>query len=92
MNSYSKLKYLLEINFFNIIFCAIIILISGFLWGLVMFMSVGILVGLFGFKTFKENEYFAYYNFGITKKNLIINVFIINSIISLTLYFILSLC
>jgi hypothetical protein len=51
-------------------------------------MSIGILIGMLGFNTFKKNEYFAYYNLGITKKQLIKNTFILNSLISLTVYLI----
>jgi hypothetical protein len=88
MNTNPKLKYFLDINLYNSIFCLIISLISGFLWGLLMFMTIGIIVGFFGFRTFKENEYFAYYNLGLTKKDLIKNTFLMNSLISFFLFLI----
>ena len=88
MNIKPFIKYFLDINLYNIIFCTIIILFSNFFWGLIMFISIGILIGMLCFNTFKKNEYFAYYNLGITKNQLIKSTFILNSIISVILYLI----
>lgn len=75
-------KYFWDINMFNIPFSLIIGYISGYLWSIVIFSTFGIIIGLLGFHTFKKNEYYAYYNLGFTKANLIKKVWIRNLIIS----------
>ena len=58
---------------------------AGIVYGLITFSSFGILIGLIGFKYFKENEYYTYQNLGYSKINLIKNVFIRNAIITFLL-------
>lgn len=81
---YSKAiwKYFLDINMFNTPFSLIFGLIFGFLWSVIMFSSFGILVGYLGYQTFKKDEYYAYYNLGFTKTNLIKKVWLMNMVIS----------
>jgi len=81
----ATLKYAMDVNIFNLIFSAIIGVTSGFPWFLVSFCSVGILVGLVGFRYFKNNEYYMYYNLGYDKTRLIFNVLGINILIALLL-------
>ncbi len=87
---YSKAisKYFLDINMFNIPFCLIFGLISGVLWSVVIFSSFGILIGYLGFQTFKKNEYYAYYNLGFTKTDLLKKVWLLNMAISFLLFLI----
>jgi len=81
----ATLKFVTDVNIFNLIFSAIIGIISGFPWFLVSFCSVGIFMGLLGFRYFKKNEYYMYYNLGYTKTRLILNVVGINILIALLL-------
>lgn len=81
-------KYFLDINMFNVPFCLIFGLISGILWSIVIFSSFGILIGYLGFQTFKKNEYYAYYNLGFTKTDLLKKVWLLNMIISFLLFLI----
>jgi len=67
---------------FNVPFSLIFGLIFGFLWSVVIFSSFGVLIGYLGYQTFKENEYYIYYNLGFTKTNLIKKVWFLNLIIS----------
>ncbi|SNR15045.1 conserved protein of unknown function [Tenacibaculum jejuense] len=83
MNYTAFLKYYIDINFLNLVFSLVIGLFSNALWGVLNFASFGIFVGYWGFHLFKENEYYIYHNLGFTKKNLVFNVFLINSIVSL---------
>jgi len=87
---YSKAiwKYFLDINMFNLPFSLIIGLISGVLWGVVIFSSFGILIGYLGYQIFKENEYYVYYNLGFTKTNLLKKVWLLNLTISALLFLI----
>lgn len=81
----ATLKYVIDVNVFNLIVSAIIGVISGFPWFLISFCSVGIFMGLLGFQYFKKNEYYMYYNLGYTKIRLILNVVGINILIALLL-------
>lgn len=87
---YSKAitKYFLDINMFNVPFCLIFGLISGILWSVIIFSSFGILIGYLGFQTFKKNEYYAYYNLGFTKTDLLKKVWLLNIVISFLLFLI----
>ncbi|PXX30638.1 hypothetical protein C7972_102267 [Arenibacter sp. ARW7G5Y1] len=87
---YSKAisKYFLDINMFNVTYCLIFGFMSGFLWSLVMFSSFGILIGYLGYQTFKKNEYYAYYNLGFTKADLLKKVWLLNTSISIFLFLI----
>lgn len=76
-------KYCLDINMFNIPFSLIIGFASQLLWGVVVFCTVGILIGYLGFKMFKNNEYYMYYNLGYTKANLLKKVWMVNVLISI---------
>ena len=78
MVSKAELKYFIDVNFFNIIFSVTIWFITNLLWALIIFMSIGIIIGIVAFNSFKSNEYFTYYNLGLTKYKLIRTVFILN--------------
>jgi len=78
-------KYAFDINFINIPFSIILAAISGAIWGLISFLSLGIFIGFLGFNFFKKNEYYLYYNLGFNKFSLLKNVFVINVFISILL-------
>lgn len=73
---------------FNVPFSLIFGLISGVFWSVVIFSSFGILIGYLGYQTFKENEYYAYYNLGFTKINLLKKVWFLNLTISSLIFLI----
>jgi len=87
---YSKAiwKYFLDINMFNVPFSLIFALTSGILWSVVIFSSFGIFIGYLGYQTFKKNEYYAYYNLGFTKPNLLKKVWLLNLAISSLIFLI----
>ena len=91
MNIRAFWKYYLDINLYNAIFSLIFSLTSGIYWGLIIFCSIGIFVGALGFKYFKNNEYYMYYNLGVTKFKLLKNIWLLNIAISIPIAFILSL-
>ena len=84
---YSKaiFKYYLDINMFNVPFSLIFAFTAGILWSAIIFSSFGIFIGYLGYQTFKKNEYYAYFNLGITKTNLLKRVCSINIMISFLL-------
>ncbi len=73
---------------FNVPFCLIFGLISGILWSVVIFSSFGILIGYLGYHTFKKNEYYAYYNLGFKKTDLLKKVWLLNTSISILIFLI----
>ncbi|MEM7186214.1 MAG: hypothetical protein AAF466_06105 [Bacteroidota bacterium] len=76
---------------FCVSFGVVAMIAVGLLWGFVFFSSVGWLVGLLGFATFRKDEYYFYYNLGITKQRLAGVSFLINLAIGVPLFLILSL-
>lgn len=76
-------KYFCDINMFNVAFCIVIIFLFGVFWALLMFCTIGIFIGRYGFRVFKDDEYYMYYNLGFTKKALLAKVFYLNLMIVL---------
>lgn len=64
--------------------------IFGALWGFVLFCTLGLLGGFAGFATFRQNEYYFYYNLGLTKWHLIKRMFVINFLVAIPLFIILT--
>jgi len=58
----------------------------GIVWGYFLFCSLGLAFGFFSFSVFKKNEYYLYYNLGITKVKLIKVIFVINAIVGLVVF------
>lgn len=75
-------KYFWEINVYNIPIAIVFGFSAGLVYGLIIFCSVGIFLGLLSFKYFKNNEYYMYYNLGFTKNTLLKKIFIRNLIIA----------
>ncbi len=75
-------KYFCDVNMFNAAFCVFIIWLFGIFWGVFMFCTVGILIGRYGFRIFKEDQYYMYYNLRFTKMKLLVIVFFMNLIIA----------
>jgi len=73
---------------FNVPFCLIFGVVSGILWSVVIFSSFGILIGYLGYQTFKKNEYYAYYNLGFKKTDLLKKVWLLNTSISILIFLI----
>ena len=85
MHSKALWKYFLDINMFNVPF-SLIFLISGVLWSVIIFSSIGILIGYLGYETFKKNEYYVYYNLGYTKTSLLKRIWFLNLTISTLIF------
>ena len=79
-------RYFIDINIFNLPFSILVGLIGDPLWFVISFASIGILFGLLGFQTFKKEEYFMYYNLGISKVRLLLSTVVFNTLISLLFF------
>ena len=74
-------KYFRDFNFYNLIFSILNVIFFGLGTGLVVYISFGMGVGYLGYRYFKKDEYFLYYNLGFTKKDLVKKVWIYNLLI-----------
>ncbi|PAM93816.1 hypothetical protein B4N84_16210 [Flavobacterium sp. IR1] len=83
------LKYYCDVNFFNLIYTLLVsVLFLNFNYAPIIFASVGTFLGVLSFQYFYSNQYYFYYNLGLTKMKLNTFVFILNLIVSILLFFI----
>jgi len=59
---------------------------TSVLWGFGLFCTLGVLFGFFGFQVFKNDQYYFYYNLGITKWKLLKVSFIINLLVGVPIF------
>ena len=85
MNFRALFKYTLDTNVFNIAFSLLSALFLGVFWAIIVFATFGNVLGYIGFRTFKNNEYYTYYNLGFSKLKLLTGTFIINIFIGVFL-------
>tara|TARA_R110002072_G_scaffold16233_1_gene63722 strand:+ start:22423 stop:22734 length:312 start_codon:yes stop_codon:yes gene_type:complete len=64
----------------------VVLVLFGVLWGYLLFCTLAFGMGLLGFQYFKKNEYYSYYNLGITKWQLAKSAFIINLLVGLPIF------
>lgn len=74
----ARLKYYYDLTRYNFGFSVIIGLIIGIEEGIVSFGTFGMFVGLISYRYFQNNQYYFYYNLGISKMALISVTWIIN--------------
>lgn len=60
--------------------------IFGVYWGYALFCTLGLFFGFIGFKNFRKDEYYTYYNLGITKFKLLKTSFIINLLVGVPIF------
>jgi hypothetical protein len=70
-------------------FALVGIIALGALWGFVVFCSLGLWFGFFGFSNFRKDDYYFYHNLGLTRWHLIKSSFIINLIVGLPVFILL---
>lgn len=76
---------------FIVAFAILSMLYVGLLWGFVLFATVGLLVGFFGFRTFYNDQFYFYFNLGLTKWQLYRASFVINLFVGIPLFIIMIL-
>ncbi len=84
-------KFYRDVNIFNLIACFIIFAMTSIIWLTVMYCTVGIAFGLFGYHNFFRQQYYFYFNLGYSKFQLIKITFFINFIIALPFIILFSL-
>lgn len=75
-------KYYIDASKFNLCFSIIIGMISPFS-GFMSFGTVGNLIGILCYNMFYQEQYYFYYNRGISKRQLISFLFKVNSTIAI---------
>jgi hypothetical protein len=77
------LKYYYDLTKYNVVFSLLIGFVTHHAFvGILTFGTFGILVGLMCFKRFQNNQYYFYYNLGISKVKLISITCVINLFIT----------
>lgn len=85
------IKYFLDINLFNVIYSILVgILFLTPKYIPICFGSFGTVVGYLSYNYFFKNEYYFYFNLGLTKKKLILLVWCLNLVISTIIFIILK--
>ncbi len=67
-------------------FSILSMLYVGLLWGFVLFLTIGLLFGFIGFRTFYNDQFYFYFNLGITKWKLFKVSFIINILVGIPVF------
>jgi hypothetical protein len=86
----ARLKYYLDLTRYNLGFSVFIGLLLGVNGGVVTFGTFGMLVGLISYRYFQKDQYYFYYNIGITKMGLISVTWLVNMVIATLIYLIIK--
>jgi hypothetical protein len=72
-------------------FTALCLALFGLLWGMLLHFALAPILGLLGFNALKKEQFYFYYNMGITKKRLIGSSYLINGLLGVPLSFLFTL-
>ena len=76
-------KFYRDINLFNLVFCIMAMPLTSLVWFPILFCTLGVLAGMFAFRTFYNQQYYFYNNIGFTKGKLARMTFFINAVVAL---------
>lgn len=74
---------------FIVAFSILSMLYVGLLWGFVVFVTIGLLFGFIGFRTFYNDQFYFYFNLGLTKWKLFKVAFVINILVGIPVFLVL---
>ena len=74
---------------FIAIFSILVVMYVGLAWGFVLFATIGLLFGFIGFWFFYNDQFYFYYNLGLSKKRLFLSSFFINILVGVPIFSIL---
>lgn len=72
-------------------FAIVSIFIGGIVWGFIMFLALAPIIGFLGFSLFYKEQFYFYFNLGLSKFRLIKISFLINLIFGIILIVLYSL-
>lgn len=81
----ARLKYYYDLTRYNLGFSILIGLIISIKAGILSFGTLGMMVALISYRYFQNNQYYFYYNLGLSKMALILGSWAINLLISILL-------
>ena len=67
-------------------FSLVCIAFGGLLWALILFASIGPVIGMVGFGIFYKEQYYFYYNLGITRSTLTGISYLINLLLGFPIF------
>lgn len=67
-------------------FSVLSMLSLGLLWGFVFFATISLLFGFVGFRAFYNDQFYFYFNLGITKWKLLKASFLINLLVGIPIF------
>lgn len=71
-------KYYLDLTKFNFAISFLLAFVIGPFGGIFMFLSGGMVLSLVAYSFFHANEYYLYYNLGLTKARLVLTSYVTN--------------
>src|SRR5690554_435722 len=74
---------------FIAIFSILGVIFIGLAWGFVLFATIGLFFGFLGFRFFYNDQYYFYYNLGLSKNRLFLSSFVINILVGVPTFSIL---
>jgi small-conductance mechanosensitive channel len=78
-------KFYIDLTKFNLGISFLVAFIASFWDGILMFATGGMVLSLLAYSYFHFNEYYLYYNSGLTKARLVLTSWVINIGISILL-------
>lgn len=81
-------KYIRDVDLFNVGFSLFVGLYAGVLWGLIIFASLGGVIGLIAYEYYWHRQYLGYHNLGYTRWRLWRSLFLFNGVVVLPFLFI----
>jgi hypothetical protein len=83
-------KYYFDLTRYNVAFSILIgIITSRPNAAIITFLTFGMIVGFLCFRYFQNNQYYFYYNLGISKSKLLLTTWVINALLASILLLIL---
>lgn len=67
-------------------FSLVCITFGGLLWALLLFASIGPFIGMLGFRIIYKEQFYFYYNLGITRLKLMGVSFLINLLLAIPIF------
>jgi hypothetical protein len=71
-------KYYLDLTKFNFAISVILAFVIGPFGGIFLFLTGGMVLSLIAYSFFHANEYYLYYNLGLTRVRLVLTSYIVN--------------
>ncbi|MCF0063299.1 hypothetical protein MUK70_10020 [Dyadobacter chenwenxiniae] len=65
-------KYYVDLTKFNLAISVILAIVIGPFGGILLFLTGGMVLSLIAYSVFHANEYYLYYNLGLTKMRLVV--------------------